>query len=240
MIYPDWPAPENVLAATSTRKGGVSSAPFQELNLADHVGDDPVSVVDNRIALREKLELPAEPIWLHQEHGAVVIDAAHRDSPSEADASTSSTASVVCAVLTADCLPVLFCNQQGDEVAAAHAGWRGLAAGVLEATVNTMKSDPDTLLAWLGPAIGPEVFEVGAEVRSAFVDQHPQAAEAFRRQKNGQWLANLYQLARICLQSVGVSAVYGGSFCTFTERNQFYSYRREGTTGRMASLIWFY
>ena len=239
MIYPDWPAPANVFAVVTTRKGGVSRAPYQELNLADHVGDDPVSVANNRVLINQILTLPAEPAWLRQVHGDQVIDAAVPASNRSADAGFSRTAAVVCAVLTADCLPVLICNRQGDRVAAAHAGWRGLAAGVLEATVGAMDADPKQLLAWLGPAIGPGAFEVGDEVREVFVDRHPRTAEAFSRQDTGRWLADIYQLARIRLASAGVTAVYGGGFCTFTESRLFYSYRRENTTGRMASLIWF-
>ena len=239
MIYPDWPAPANVIAVATTRKGGVSRAPYQQLNLAEHVGDAPVSVANNRLLVNQMLGLPAEPVWLNQVHGGQVIDAAVPASTRSADASFSHRAAIVCAVLTADCLPVLICNRQGDRVAAAHAGWRGLAAGVLEATVEAMDFDPQQLLAWFGPAIGPGAFEVGGEVRETFVDQHARAAEAFTRQDSGRWLADIYQLARIRLASAGVTGVYGGGFCTVTQSRLFYSYRRESTTGRMASLIWF-
>lgn len=238
MIRPDWPAPANVRAVSTTRRGGVSRPPYDSLNLADHVGDSASVVQANRRRLRQKLQLPAEPLWLNQVHGAGVVDAALGGERLSADASFSHRAGAVCAVMTADCLPVLMCARDGSAVAAAHAGWRGLAAGVLEATVKALGGDPRQVLAWLGPAIGPTAFEVGAEVREAFVTAHNHAAAAFVAQPNGRWLADLYHLARIRLQAAGVTAIYGGGFCTYTDRERFYSFRRDRETGRMASLIW--
>lgn len=239
MIYPDWPAPANVFACTTTRRGGASQAPYDAFNLAGHVGDAAASVQANRLELCRHLALPTEPVWLEQVHGCRVVDAAAAGSTARADASVSFQANVVCVVLTADCLPALICSRRGDRVAAVHAGWRGLAAGVLEATVDALKIDPQELLVWLGPAIGPQAFQVGAEVREVFLDVHPEAAEAFAPQAGGYWLADLYALARIRLGSVGVKAVHGGNMCTFSQDSLFYSYRREAVTGRMASLIWF-
>jgi len=238
MIYPDWPAPENVRAVTTTRLGGVSKLPYDSLNLADHVGDAADAVQQNRDILRQRLQLPVAPAWLNQVHGDKVIDVAQYGERPPADAGFSTRTGLVCAVLTADCLPVLLCDRDGTRVAAAHAGWRGLASGILECSVKALDTDPGQLLAWLGPAIGPASFEVGDEVRRVFVDQHAQAAVAFSAATDGRWLADLYRLAAIRLQAVGVDAIYGGGFCTFSDRERFYSYRRDGTTGRMASLIW--
>ena len=238
MIRPDWPAPMQVKAATSTRSGGVSRAPYEGLNLADHVADSTPAVQQNRALLQQALELPASPLWLNQVHGSTAVDADTTATRPQADAAFTRRVGAVCAVLTADCLPVLFCDREGSRVAAAHAGWRGLAAGILESSVRALDTDPAQLLAWLGPAIGPTAFEVGDEVRQAFVDQHAQASRAFSATPDGRWLADLYQLARIRLQAVGVDAIYGGGFCTFSDRARFYSYRRDGITGRMASLIW--
>jgi len=238
MIYPDWPAPANVKAVTTTRAGGVSEPPFDRFNLADHVGDELDAVRQNRAALQQSLQLPAAPAWLNQVHGDAVVDVTQCGERPFADAGFSTRAGSVCAVLTADCLPVLLCDKEGRCVAAAHAGWRGLAGGVLESSIKALDTDPGQLMVWLGPAIGPLAFEVGDEVRQTFVDRHPQAARAFNSTTGGCWLADLYRLARICLQAVGVDAIYGGGRCTFTDREHFYSYRRDGTTGRMASLIW--
>jgi YfiH family protein len=236
MILPDWPAPLNVKSLMTTREGGVSRAPWATLNLGDHVGDDPVHVAANRARLRA--QLPAEPGWLRQVHSARVAELG-RDANPEADASFTREQGRVCAVLTADCLPVLFCDRAGSVVAAAHAGWRGLADGVLEATVAAMQVPPGEILAWMGAAIGPQAFEVGDEVRDAFIRQHVQAAAAFVPQPTpGKWLADIYQLARIRLGHAGVQAVYGGGRCTFSEAERFYSYRRDGVTGRIASLVW--
>ncbi|MFP5410482.1 MAG: peptidoglycan editing factor PgeF [Gammaproteobacteria bacterium] len=235
MIRPDWPAPPTVQAGMTTRAGGVSQPPWASLNLGDHVGDDPNHVAANRARLREML--PAEPGWLRQVHSARVVELGREQNP-EADASFTREAGQVCAVLTADCLPVLFCDRAGSVVAAAHAGWRGLANGVLEATVGAMQVPPGEILAWMGAAIGPQAFEVGEEVREAFVARHSEAAAAFAPHAPGKWLADIYALARIRLGSVGVRSIYGGGRCTLTEAETFYSYRRDGVTGRMAALVW--
>jgi YfiH family protein len=238
MILPDWPAPPGVRSLMTTREGGVSGPPWTSLNLGDHVGDDPAHVAANRARLRRKL--PAEPGWLRQIHSKRVVELG-RDGNREADAAFTRQAGTVCAVLTADCLPVLYCDRAGSVVAAAHAGWRGLADGILEATVAAMQVPPGEILAWMGAAIGPQAFEVGDEVREAFVSQHPEAAAAFLPHPSsapGKWLADIYRLARIRLGRVGVDAVYGGERCTFGDAESFYSYRRDGVTGRMASLIW--
>ena len=234
-MVPDWPAPARVHGLMTVRRGGVSQAPWASFNLGDHVGDDPAHVAANRAQLRQ--QLPAEPAWLRQVHSARVVEAG-RDPNPEADASFSRETGQVCAVLTADCLPVLFCDRAGSVVAAAHAGWRGLADGVLEATVAAMQVPLGEVLAWMGAAIGPQAFEVGDEVRAAFVAQQPEAAAAFVPHAPGKWLADIYALARIRLGHAGVAAVYGGGRCTFSEADAFYSYRRDGVTGRMASLIW--
>jgi hypothetical protein len=240
-ILPDWPAPPNVRAAVSTREGGVSQPPFDSFNLAQHVGDDADAVAANRHRLADALQLPAAPVpvWLDQVHGSGVanLDATH-DAIPRADASISTVPGRVCAVLSADCLPVLFCDRAGSRVAAAHAGWRGLAAGVLENTVAAMAVAPQQVLAWLGPAIGPQAFEVGDEVRQAFLAQDPGAESAFQATRPGHWLADLYQLAQRRLATLGVTAVFGGGLCTFSDAQRFYSYRRDGRTGRMASLVW--
>jgi len=237
-ITPDWPAPANVRAAVTTRTGGVSHVPYDNFNLAMHVGDDPAAVRENRACLRTVLALSVEPTWLKQVHGVVVVDAAQGRVEPEADGAFAAQPGAVCAVLTADCLPVLLCNRAGTKVAALHAGWRGLAGGVIEAGVKAMGVPGDDLLAWLGPAIGPESFEVGPEVRAVFVQSDTQAAQAFRTARDGKYLADIYLLARLRLQRLGVAAVYGGGFCTAIERGRFFSYRRDGATGRMATLIW--
>ena len=234
-LLPDWPAAVNVRAVCTTRVGGCSRGAFASLNLAAHVGDDPDDVARNRTQLRAVLDLPGEPAWLEQVHGSEVIGA-RGPQPRRADASFARAAGVVCAVLTADCLPVLLCDTAGSRVAAAHAGWRGLAAGVLENTVAALNA-PD-LMAWLGPAIGQQAFEVGAEVRQAFVAPHPDCAAAFAQAGGGKWRADLYELARLALRRAGVREIYGGGWCTYGEPERFFSYRRDGATGRMASLIW--
>jgi len=206
------------------------------MNLGDHVGDDSAAVAENRRRLR--LELPDDPKWLQQVHGTKCIDAAQLRMPVEADASFTRRSKVVCAVLTADCLPVLLCDESATVVAIAHAGWRGLAAGVLESAVAAMQVHPDRLLAWLGPAIGPKAFEVGEEVRDAFVEREAQAVQAFTSAPNAKWLADLYELARMRLAATGIRRITSTNWCTATQPEQFFSYRRDGSTGRMASCIW--
>lgn len=235
LLFPDWPAPASVRACVTTRAGGVSQAPYAGLNLGAHVGDDPLSVIQNRLRLTAHFGIL--PAWLNQVHGVRVVEA----DPSrvlEADASWTSTPGIACTAMTADCLPALFCNQAGTRVAAAHAGWRGLAAGMLEATVRSFDGPPEQVMVWLGPAIGPQRFEVGAEVREAFVATHPQAADAFvPGAEPGKFMADIYALARIRLAAVGVIAVYGGGLCTVKDE-RFFSYRRGSPTGRFASLVW--
>lgn len=250
-FIPDWPAPKNVRSAISLRAGGVSKAPFNSNNLALHVEDNPAHVLANRQTLVTALNLPCDPLWLEQVHGTDIVYAPNikgvpkaQGIPS-ADGSYTDTANTVCAVLTADCLPVLLCNQSGTHVAAAHAGWRGLCNGILRDSVATFAQHDDQIMAYLGPAIGPQRFEVGAEVLEAFLVkaqnvEHQQAIKAafLPSSAAGKHLADLYALARAELAACGVTAVYGGEYCTFSQSEQFYSYRRDRKTGRNASLIW--
>ncbi|SCW99247.1 MULTISPECIES: peptidoglycan editing factor PgeF [unclassified Pseudomonas] len=234
-LTPDWPAPARVKACVTTREGGVSLAPFDSLNLGDHVGDDPMAVAENRRRLIDRFVIT--PAWLQQVHGIAVVEA-DPTQVATADASWTATPGIACTAMTADCLPVLFCNRAGTRVAAAHAGWRGLANGVLEATLDSLAVPANEILAWLGPAIGPQAFEVGPEVREAFIAQRPEAVEAFAASPNaGKFLADIYQLARLRLAARGVTAVYGGGLCTVNDP-RFFSYRRNPRTGRFASLIW--
>ena len=235
-LVPDWPAPANIHAATTLRTGGVSLGTFSSLNPATHVSDDNERVRQNRQIIRAMLDLPAEPVWLEQIHSNRAVKAVKTVLLEQADASYSNESGVVCAVMTADCLPLLVCSTDGAQIAAIHAGWRGLLAGVITNTVVAMQQQD--LLVWLGPAIGPGCFEVGPEVREAFLEKSVTFNDAFKRQSNGKWLADIYQLARIELAALGIVNVYGGTHCTFTEQERFYSYRRESQTGRMATLIW--
>ena len=238
-ICPDWPAPSRVRAVSTTRGGGVSSGVYASLNLGQHVGDAPAAVMENRRHLGASLRLQHEPRWLKQVHGINVAHLTGRVPDSSADAAVTGVAGEVCVIMTADCLPVLFCDRSGTKVGAAHAGWRGLAAGVLEATVKAMGAEPGELLAWMGPAIGPKAYEVGDEVRQTFVASDPGAARAFAPGRvGGKWWCDLYMLARSRLEAVGAHHVYGGGFCTYTERERFFSFRRDGECGRMATLIW--
>lgn len=243
VIEPDWPAPSNLLSLYTTRSEGASEAPYAEFNLAHHVGDQADAVAANRLALAKYLPANTGVQWLQQVHGTRVLQASYdtlQDCP-EADASATRATRLTCAVLTADCLPVLLCDRAGSSVAAAHAGWRGLAAGVLESTVEAMAVKPGEIIAWLGPAIGPTAFEVGPEVREAFIRGAltPALADCFQPSPSraGHYLADLYGLARLRLADAGVQSVYGGGFCTHTDSSRFYSYRRDGQTGRMVSLI---
>lgn len=231
---PDWPAPPNVRAWV-TERGGPSR--YGTWNLALHVGDDASSVVANRKRLRAALDLPADPSWLEQIHGTRVLDL-DRDDVVPADGAVTTQPAKVCTVMTADCLPVLFCDRAGTRVGVAHAGWRGLLDGVLPAAVGMMRAPPAQLIAWLGPAIGQAAYEVGAEVRDAFVARDEAAEGRFARNARGRWQADLYGLARDALTSAGVASVHGGGFCTFTEAERFFSHRREAPCGRMATLIW--
>jgi hypothetical protein len=238
MIIPDWPAPSHIHACTTIRSGGRSLTPYHSFNLADHVGDNEQHVQANRQLLRNKLDLPNEPIWLEQTHSTIVLPAAKSDDR-KADASFTDQPGQVCVVMTADCLPVLLCNRQGTYVAAIHAGWRGLANGVIENTVKAINLPPSDILVWLGPAIGPAVYELGQEVLDCFVEDNPEARHSFvPSSKSGHWLGNLYSLARLRLKKLNIHAIYGGDYCTYTDKERFFSYRRDGSTGRMASLIW--
>jgi YfiH family protein len=232
-IAADWPAPAGIRAFTTTRAGGVSSGPWATLNLGMHCGDEPAHVQANRDRLGQYL--PARPQWLRQIHGRIVRE--HGGSvtaPEEGDALVAFAPGRVCAILTADCLPVFLCSDEGDRVAVAHAGWRGLAAGILPETVNALDWESPRLMAWLGPAIGPQAYEVGADVEGTLAGIEP---AAFRRHGN-KWLLDLYRVARTQLQRAGVERVFGGDLCTFSDPERFYSYRRDGKTGRMASVIW--
>ena len=242
MIVPDWPAPSRVKALFTTRAGGVSRGAFGSLNLGGHVGDAADHVEENRRRLRTFL--PSSPVWLNQIHGADVVDAAlvgwNGQQPVAADASFTTQMNVPCAVLVADCLPVLFCTTDGLCVAAAHAGWRGLRRGILEHTVAAMNTKAGNILAWLGPAIGPSAFEVGDEVYRAFTEVAPQDASAFKPVVNAaqKYRADIHELARLRLRRVGVTKIFGGQHCTVTDASRFFSYRRDGQTGRMGATIW--
>lgn len=240
LIRPQWPASTRVHACFTTRDGGVSEGVYDGLNLGDHVADAPQAVAQNRRLLCQALGLTSEPLWLEQVHG---IEVFHCQGPApfpppRADAAVTRLTGQALTVMTADCLPVLLCDQAGTVVATAHAGWRGLCDGVLEQTVQAMGVPGAQLLAWLGPAIGPSAFEVGDEVRAAFMAQDPAAVTAFRPHVPGKWWADLPLLARQRLARVGVAQVYGGDLCTHSDARRFYSYRRDGQTGRMAGLIW--
>ncbi|MDD2929181.1 MAG: peptidoglycan editing factor PgeF [Sideroxydans sp.] len=236
-LIPDWPAPASVRTVQTTRTGGVSLAPYDSMNLGLHVGDDPVRVNRNRQSLSALL--PSEPVWLEQVHGTVVANTDAAACRVVADASIARQRGSVCVVMTADCLPVLLCDEDGTVVGAAHAGWRGLCDGVIEATVQAMDVAPHKLMAWLGPAIGQAAFEVGEEVRSAFVARLPQAAQAFiPHSHQGKYHADIYLLARQRLNALGISRVYGGDYCTYHQESAFFSYRRDGVTGRMGTFIW--
>ncbi|GAW85887.1 laccase domain-containing protein [Bathymodiolus platifrons methanotrophic gill symbiont] len=235
-ITPDWPAPAYIRAATTLRTGGVSQAEFSSLNPADHVNDLPHHVLENRQRITSMLALPAEPVWLRQTHSVQVVCADQVTEPPEADASYTRKNSTVCTVLTADCLPLLLCDRQGTMVAAIHGGWRGLLNGIIENTVLKMSSTE--LYAWLGPAIGTQCFEVSDDVRNAFTNKSAQFASAFKKHTEDKYLADIYQIARILLNKAGVKQIYGGQYCTVTDKERFFSYRRDGQTGRMATMIW--
>jgi len=236
MIIPNWPAPNNVRAIQTTRVGGHSSEPYDSLNLGDHVGDKSMTVARNRMLLSDLLH--TEPVWLKQVHGNVVASADEASCLPEADACIARHRDSVCVVLTADCLPILLCDTKGSVVGAVHAGWKGLAAGVIEATVKEMGVDPQSMMAWLGPAISQSSFEVGDEVRTVFVEADPKAASAFIQGQDGKWMADIYALARLRLNALGITQIYGGEFCTFKDHERFFSHRRDGVTGRMGTFIW--
>lgn len=237
-IAPDWPAPAHVRVLSTLRAGGISVGPYASLNLAAHVGDRPDAVSANRLLLREAAHLPAEPLWLEQVHGTNVIRHPGDSVAVRADASVAFEPSRVCAVMTADCLPVVLTDRGGTRVGVAHAGWRGLLDGVVEATIAALDASPAQLFAWLGPAIGPDAFEVGDEVRSAFAARNPAAGACFRPNERNRFQADLTGLARLALAKAGVRSVQGGGWCTHHESERFFSFRRDGVTGRMATLAW--
>lgn len=237
-IPAEWPSPlPGVVAGTTLRRGGASGGPYASLNLGAHVGDDAEAVARNRRLLREACGLPAEPVWLGQVHGTRVVDAGLVSATAEADGAVTDRFGVVCAVLTADCLPVVLVARDGSRVAVAHAGWRGLADGILEAAIAAMDRPAADLSAWLGPAISQRAFEVGHEVRERFVGDDAGAASFFAANDRGRWQADLYGLARLRLARRGVAAIGGGGRCTFTEADDFFSYRRDGQCGRMATFV---
>lgn len=240
LVRPDWPAPGNIRAFSTTRRGGVSRGPWASLNLGPNCGDEPANVLENRRRIARLL--PAEPLWMEQVHGARVLESGEDGTGHEqADARVESAPGRVVTIMSADCLPVLLCDEDGARIGAAHAGWRGIAAGVIEATVERMEASPGRLMAWLGPAISGAVYEVGDDVRDAFA-----AAEGHARRSvdgsftrhGGRWLLDVAGAARRILEALGVQRVYGGGFCTYREPDRFFSHRRDGATGRMASVIW--
>jgi YfiH family protein len=238
VIYPNWPAPQHIRAFTTIRTGGLSAAPFNSLNLGDHVGDAPLIVEQNREILLNSAKLPEPPRWLSQQHGCRVIESLHWSAGECADGIVTNTLNHVCPVLTADCLPILLCNQQGDRIAAIHAGWRGLANGVVENAIASFGLNKQHIMAWLGPAIGPENFEVGEDVVNNFVQHDVIAKQAFKQTDDTHYNADIYLLARQRLRALGVTDIYGGQFCTVNDPTRFFSYRRDNVTGRMASVIW--
>jgi len=236
IIRPDWPAPKSVNAISTTRLGGVSKDAYTSNNLAFHVGDDPSFVAKNREQLRLKCQFPNEPNWLTQIHSNTVVN--FSDSNCEADASFSNQTQQVCVVMTADCLPILICDNKGSQVAAVHAGWRGLANNIVENTIDLFQRPASDIIAWLGPAIGADHFEVGSDVKEAFVNGHESVAQYFKQTNENKYLADLYGLAKLRLNQKGVTQIYGGEFCTYSDDTRFFSYRRDNVCGRMASFIW--
>lgn len=240
VIYPNWNVTKKIKAFTTCRSGGVSSPPFDSLNLGSHVGDEIQKVEENRKRLITFKNLPNSPLYLNQTHSTRIIKLPYTGNNLNADASYTNQKNQICLVMTADCLPVLLCNKQGTEVAAVHAGWRGLCDGILENSIQQFQSSPSDIIAWLGPAIGANAFQVGEEVVEQFCQVNPQAIKAFKQDPNQQnkYLANLYQLATQRLNKLGITQISGGDYCTYTEKDKFFSYRRDGQAGRMATLIW--
>ena len=234
-ISPNWPVPGNIKAKTTLRSGGVSTGCYQSLNLGEHVGDKPEAVASNRARLKARLGLPSEPVWLNQVHGTHAVDAAKSVANEPADASYTFEANIVCTVMTADCLPILLYNPETELVASLHGGWRGLLNGVVEATLSVTGAE---CLAWLGPAIGPNAFQVGAEVCDAFVEKDRCFEQAFTSQSNHKYLADIFEIARIIFLKQGVTQIFGGDYCTYSDPSRFFSHRRDGVTGRMVTMIW--
>ena len=237
-LQADWPAPDFIKAGTTLRQGGVSSGAYSSLNLATHVGDELAAVEKNRAILTQSLNIPNVPQWLEQIHSIEAILLPNEKAILKADAAYTLEKNIICAVMTADCLPLLITNKQGSCVAAVHAGWRGLCDGIIEATIKKLAVEPESLLVWLGPAIGADVYEVGEEVYAAFTKAEVEAKQAFTSVSEGHWLCDIYQLAKLRLNKMGVKHIYGGGRCTLSEEEHFFSYRRDDVTGRMASIIW--
>lgn len=233
-IKPNWPAPSNIHAATTTREVGASIAPYDNFNLGEHVGDNPEHVTENRKTLVKALQLPSEPIWLKQIHSKNIIMANKFNGLPELDACIATQPGKVCVIMTADCLPILLCDKQGNEIAAVHAGWRGLVAGIISETISAIQTSPDQLLAWIGPAICQKHYEVGKEVYEQFSKQN----DCFQKEAHGKWLMDMVAIATQQLKQLGIQDIYGGDLCTYCDPTRFYSYRRDGKTGRMATLIW--
>ena len=234
----DWPAADFIKAGTTSRQGGVSDAPFSSFNLATHVGDERAKVNQNRAVLNQYLNLSGDPQWLEQIHSTQAVLLPSDEIIPKADAAYTFNKNIVCTVMTADCLPLLITDQKGSCVAAIHAGWRGLCDGIVEATIKKLPVAAETLMVWLGPAIGADVYEIGEEVYDAFTKKNEESKQAFTSVSEGHWLFDIHLLARLRLKKVGVTQIYGGDHCTLSEKEQFFSYRRDGVTGRMASLIW--
>jgi len=243
-LRPDWPAPDRVRAVFTLRVGGVSAGPCASLNVGSRVQDDPAAVAENRRRIVAAFDLPTEPTWLTQVHGGAVSRLEPRNDPAlTGDAVVTAEVGRVCAIQVADCLPVLFAARDGSVVGAAHAGWRGLAAGVLENTIDALGVPPAQLLAWIGPGIGQQHFEVGGEVREALVAAAPYngagpAAAAFQPNARGRWQCDLVALTRQRLVAAGLTDIHGGNWCTFADTERFFSHRRDARSGRMAALIW--
>lgn len=236
-LIPNWDAPKNICAYTTLRTGGVSQPPYDSFNLSTNVGDDLKAVTANRTKLKQDLQLPNEPYWLNQIHSDKVVAAKTQSDYSPADASYTTQANIVCAVLTADCLPILLCSKQGNLVAAIHAGWKGILNGIIEATIKTLPILPADLIVWFGPAIGPQAFEVGNDVREQFISADAKAQAAFAAITANKWLGNIYLLGKQRLNNCGITSIYGGEFCTYSDPKNFFSFRRSAKTGRMASLL---
>lgn len=237
-LQANWPAPDFIKAGTTLRQGGVSRGAYTSFNLASHVGDDLSVVEENRAILIRNVDIPKSPQWLEQVHSTKAVLLPNKNETPKADASYTTEKNIVCAVMTADCLPVLITDKQGSCIAAIHAGWRGLCDGIIEETIKKLPVDAETLLVWLGPAIGANVYEVGKEVYDAFTRVDTDAKQAFTATSEGHWLFDIYQLAKLRLNKIGVRDIYGGEHCTLSEEESFFSYRRDNVTGRMASMIW--
>jgi YfiH family protein len=238
LIYPDWPLQDKVMAFTTTRIGGVSADPYNELNAALHVGDDQKNVLNNRLRINQYLADSVDIKWLKQTHSTIAVDAENIDADViEADASFTTSKNIACAVLTADCLPLLFSDHNGECIGAVHAGWRGLVDGVIENTIDAMSKHTKPTYVWLGPAIGPNVFEVGEDVFEAYVNRNTNFESCFKVKKLGKWNLDIYQAAKIVLEAADISNIYGGCYCTYSDENRFFSYRHNSVTGRMATII---